>query len=56
MKVPTQDIGVLAARRIVAPLEGETLKPATLLETKVIVGESLGTVSDVARPKRSGQK
>jgi LacI family transcriptional regulator len=48
VKVPTEDIGILAARRIVALLEGETLKPATPLETKVIVRESLGTVSDVA--------
>ena len=42
VKVPTEEIGVLAARRVVALIEGQAVSPATPLETKVIVRESLG--------------
>ena len=42
VKVPTEDIGVLAARRVVALLEGQAVQPAKPLETTVIVRESLG--------------
>lgn len=42
VKVPTEDIGVLAARRVVALLEGQAVPPAKPLETTVIVRESLG--------------
>lgn len=42
VKVPTEDIGILAARRVVALLEGQAVQPAAPLETKIIVRESLG--------------
>jgi LacI family transcriptional regulator len=42
VKVPTEDIGALAARRVVALLQGEAVPPATPLETTVIERESLG--------------
>ncbi len=49
VKVPTEDIGVLAACRVVSLLEGETLRPAAPLESRVIVRESLGRAPEVAR-------
>lgn len=49
VKVPTEEIGVLAAHRVVALLEGRPLQPATPLETNVIVRESLGEATKSSR-------
>jgi len=48
VKVPTEDIGILAAQRVVALLQGQPVPPAMPLETHVIVRESLGTAPDLA--------
>ena len=50
--VPTEKIGVLAARRIVGLLEGEQMEDAVPLETTVLMRESLGTIGS----HRSGPK
>ena len=42
VKVPTEDIGTLAARRVVALLQGLAVAAAPPLETRVIERESLG--------------
>lgn len=42
--VPTEMIGVLAAERVVALLEGREIQEASPLETRVVVRESLGTL------------
>lgn len=47
VKVPTEEIGVLAARCVVALLEGQVVPPAEPLETTVVVRESLGVAPPV---------
>jgi LacI family transcriptional regulator len=47
VKVPTEEIGVLAARCVVALLEGQVVPPAEPLETTVVVRESLGAAPPV---------
>lgn len=44
MRVPTEKIGVPAARRIVGLLEGEQMQDAVPLETTVVIRESLRTI------------
>ena len=48
VRVPTEAIGVLAARRVVALLKGQVIQPSKPLETAVIVRESLGFVPRIA--------
>jgi LacI family transcriptional regulator len=54
VQVPTKEIGVLAARRVVALMEGQTLQPAPPLETHVIERESLGPAPSGTRSGEPG--